>query len=59
MTLVAHKAESSKVITVTDRTLTSAGTGGTTLTVSPTAGADSAYRIAAASTTPAAGARTC
>ncbi|MGD0020625.1 MAG: hypothetical protein ABSD62_15400, partial [Candidatus Limnocylindrales bacterium] len=56
VTLVAHKAESSKVITVTDGTLTSAGTGGTTLTVSPTAGADSAYRITAASGTPTAGA---
>jgi autotransporter-associated beta strand protein len=54
--LVAHKAESSKAITVTDGSLTSAGTGGTTLTVSPAAGADSAYRIAAASATPTAGA---
>src|ERR1035441_10532002 len=53
--LVAHKAESSKVITVTDGTLTSATTGGTTLTVSPTAGADSAYRLTAASGPPTAG----
>src|SRR3989442_1766928 len=43
--LAGHNAESSKVITVTDGTLTSATTGGTTLTVSPTAGADSAYRL--------------
>jgi uncharacterized delta-60 repeat protein len=56
VTLVAHLAESSKLITVTDGALTSAETGGTTLTVSPTAGADSAYRITAATTTPVAGA---
>jgi hypothetical protein len=47
VTLVAHHTDSSKVISVTDNTssLTSGGTGGTTLTVSPTAGADSAYRL--------------
>ncbi|MGD0539347.1 MAG: hypothetical protein ABSC03_17075, partial [Verrucomicrobiota bacterium] len=42
--LVAHKAESSKLLTATDGALTAASTGGTAPTFSPTAAADSAYR---------------
>jgi trimeric autotransporter adhesin len=55
VTLVAHRAESGKVISVTDGTFTSGGTGGASLTVGPTAGVDSAYRITATTTTPTAG----
>jgi hypothetical protein len=55
VSLVAHTSENGKVITVTDGTLTSAGTGGATLTVSPAAAAASKLAITSAAVSTAAG----
>ncbi len=54
--MVAHKAEGPVTLTITDGTHTGASTGGTAPALTPSPAAASAYRITAATGTPAAGA---